>query len=199
MAVLRRRGTAPREEGGEREDASRAAGDLEAFTRLAAALEARLYRSALVLCGEREEARDLVQETLLAVYRGLPRFAGRSSPATFAGAVMLKLHRRRLRHRLRQKRTAPAPGRLPARLGGDRLPPEPFLDDAGREMVRSALAALDPRFQAVLVLKYVEELSVREIARELNLDEGTVKSRLFRAREALRRRIDASPLPRGGA
>jgi RNA polymerase sigma factor (sigma-70 family) len=160
------------------------AGQAEAFERLAARWQPRLARYAWQLLGDADGARDAVQETWLAVVRGLPRL---QDPACFRSWVLRITARRcadwiesRRRGRRRTEGLARAES-LPSR-------PETGLDDLLR--VRTALAALEPGRRALMSLFYVEGLSVAEIARVLGVPAGTVKSRLHHARERVRAALE---------
>lgn len=126
------------------------------------------------------EADDVLQETFIALADALPFFRGDSSLFTFACAIahrkVLSLIRTNAR-RARLMRAAP--------LEQGAAPRDP---SANRELSR-ALAQLRLDYREVLLLKYVEELGVAEIARILRLGEHAVESRLARARKALRNNL----------
>ncbi len=155
-------------------------GDLEAFGKLLSSVEARLFRVGLILCGEREEAKDLLQETFLAIYQSLPRFSGRSSFYTYTYRILLNLYNKTKRKQrkillpLSEDTRASTPS-----------PAEAFLKEERREKVREAIARLPGRFQEVIILRYLEELTYQQIANQLQIKEGTVKSRLFKAKRLL--------------
>ncbi len=155
-------------------------GDLDAFGELLSTIEAKLFRVALILCGEREDAKDLLQETFLAIYQSLPRFSGKSSFYTYSYRILLHLyHKMRRKH---HKILVPLLNNLIARSPS---PAASFHKKEKKERVRRAIARLPSRFQEVIILRYLEELTYQEIARNLKIREGTVKSRLFKAKKLL--------------
>lgn len=171
-------------------------GDPAAFARLVALHERLVFNLAARLLGDAEEARDLAQDVFLQVYRTLDRFEGRSSLRTWLFRIVVNhcRNRRRFWHRRRRDRALP----LDALTAGDEaaLAREgsagPFEQVARRErarLVQEALLELSFDHRAVLLLREVEGLSGGEIAGALGLPAGTVKSRLARAREALRARL----------
>jgi RNA polymerase sigma-70 factor (ECF subfamily) len=125
------------------------------------------------------DADDVMQETFIALADALPFFRGDSSLFTFACAIahrkVLSLVRTNAR-RARLMRAAPI------------SEPAPSETSSNREFNR-ALAELRPEYREVLILKYVEEASVSEIARILRLGEHAVESRLARARKGLRKSL----------
>jgi RNA polymerase sigma-70 factor (ECF subfamily) len=146
----------------------------------------RLFRAAWALCGSREDAEDLVQETYARVL---------SRPRLLRNEDDLGYLLRTLRNTfLTQKRTE---GR---RLRPDPLPDQPDLvaDPHAREPqaaveageVYAAIAGLPDDFRDVLVAVDVTGLSYRETARALRIREGTVMSRLYRARQQVVRRVE---------
>jgi RNA polymerase sigma-70 factor (ECF subfamily) len=170
-------------------------GDAQAFARLVSLHEGMVYGLAARMLGDPEEARDLAQEVFLQVYRKLSHFEGRSSLKTWIYRIVVNQcrNRRRWWRRRRRERSVgldELSAKDEARLGpGD----SPFEDVARRERARrvqDALLRLSFDHRAVLLLREVEGLSGEEIAASLGLSEGTVKSRLARAREALRRLLD---------
>jgi RNA polymerase sigma-70 factor, ECF subfamily len=132
------------------------------------------------LGGGADEADDILQETFIALADALPFFRGDSSLFTFACAIahrkVLSFIRTNAR-RARLLRAAPIT---------EDANPQPA--GADREFSR-ALAELRPEYREVLLLKYVEEVGVSEIARILRLSEHAVESRLARARKALRKSL----------
>ena len=127
-----------------------------------------------------DEADDILQETFIALADALPFFRGDSSLFTFACAIahrkVLSFIRTNAR-RARLLRAAPTTQDVTPHNAG-----------ADREFSR-ALAELRPEYREVLLLKYVEEVGVSEIARILRLSEHAVESRLARARNALRKSL----------
>ena len=173
-------------------------GDAQAFARLVALHEGMVFNLAARLLGDAEEARDLSQEVFLQVFRTLDRFEGRSSLRTWIYRIVVNQCRNRQRWWRRRRRDRSLPlqdltdaqeARLSYAQGRE---PEPLLElerrDRAREM-QAALSALSFDHRAILMLREVEGLSCEEIAVALRLPAGTVKSRLSRAREALRRRV----------
>jgi RNA polymerase sigma-70 factor (ECF subfamily) len=175
-------------------------GDAEAFARLVAVHEGMVFNLAARLLGDAEEARDLSQEVFLQVFRTLGRFEGRSSLRTWIYRIVVNQCRNRQRWWRRRRRDRSLPlqdltdaqeARLSEAPGGVNGPQQELeRRDRARE-VQEALAALSFDHRAILMLREVEGLSCEEVAGTLGLPAGTVKSRLARAREALRRRVVA--------
>jgi RNA polymerase sigma-70 factor (ECF subfamily) len=170
-------------------------GDAQAFARLVALHEGMVFNLAARLLGDAEEARDAAQEVFLQVYRTLGRFEGRSTLKTWIYRIVVNQCRNRQRwwRRRHQDRSCPIDALTPAdeaRLaeqGPSKDGPEERLERRERaRAVQSALLRLSFKHRAVLLLREVEGLSCEEIAGTLSLPEGTVKSRLSRARDALR-------------
>jgi RNA polymerase sigma factor (sigma-70 family) len=170
-------------------------GDHRAFAQLMTMHEGMVYNLATRLLGDPEEAHDLAQEVFLQVYRTIGRFEGRSSVKTWIYRIVVNQCRNRQRFWRRRKKDRSCPiedlgladeARISARPGPE---PGPFEQLERRERdqwVRAGLARLSFDHRAVLVLREVEGMSCDEIAAALGLPEGTVKSRLSRARESLR-------------
>ncbi|MFC9794244.1 SigE family RNA polymerase sigma factor [Streptomyces sp. NPDC057695] len=150
----------------------------EAFARAA---QQRLYRTAYLLCGEAETARDLTQTTLAKVYQHWRRAGAADHPHAYAKTVLtrtfLSERRRRLRDLLALTRTG----------GTD---PEPVADHTDlRVTLLAALAELPPRARAMVVLRYWEDQSVASVATLLRCSEATVKSQCSRSLARLRVRL----------
>ena len=175
-------------------------GDPAAFARLVALHEGMVFNLAARLLGDAEEARDLSQEVFLQVFRTLGRFEGRSSLRTWIYRIVVNQCRNRQRWWRRRKRDRALPLQdlteaQEARLSdGEHSGNGPLQELERRDRARAvqaALSALSFDHRAVLMLREVEGLSCEEIATALSLPSGTVKSRLARAREALRQRLTA--------
>ncbi len=172
-------------------------GDARAFERLVALHERMVYNLAARLLGDAEEARDLSQDVFLQVYRTLGRFEGRSSLATWIFRIVVNQCRNRQRwwRRRRKDRACPIEALTPAdeaRLTAAGKPDGPYEQARRREeavRVQKALEGVSFEHRAILLLREVECLSCEEIAVALGVPQGTVKSRLSRAREALRQRL----------
>lgn len=151
-----------------------------------------------------DEAEDGVQEVFVKVQRRIGTFRGEAALSTWLYQVAVNALRDHRRKQLRLKRPLPlqapagwgdsgepAEQRLPA---GVDAPPEDAARAERRALVREALDRLPQRFREVLVLRELEGWSYRDIARVLGLAQGTVESRIFRARTRLaaelRRRED---------
>jgi RNA polymerase sigma-70 factor, ECF subfamily len=138
----------------------------------------RLLRSAFSRSGNETEAQDLVQDTFLQAIRSIHRFQGRSSVYTWLHAILLNLTRHYHRDRKRivydeelASREIPAPDESPIQL------------DAGTAFsaLWGALDQLSAAHREVIVLRYYENMKIRDIARHLRISKGTVKSRLHYA------------------
>ena len=174
-------------------------GDTQAFDELMARYETRVYNLAYRLLGDAEEAYDISQETFLRVYRALPRFRGGSTLHTWIHRIVVNLcldalKKQRRRPRLVQE--APLEEEAGSESLLDRLPDETpgpetrVLSRERQSIVRQAIASLPRHHRAVLVLFDLEGLSYHEIAETLKINVGTVKSRLNRARLALKEKLE---------
>jgi RNA polymerase sigma-70 factor (ECF subfamily) len=124
---------------------------------------------------------DLVQETLLHAWRNRGQFRSEASSLTW----VLSIAKNRVRMRLRSLGSRPAFGSIDR----EELPADVVRSPEAAAAVRQALDAIDPDYAEVLVRRYLEGRSVREIADALNESEKAIESRLHRAREALRDRL----------
>jgi RNA polymerase sigma-70 factor (ECF subfamily) len=156
----------------------------------------RVQRLCLRLLGRSADAEDAAQEVFLKLFERARTFDGRARFSTWLHrlTVNLCLHRME-RERLRLARALPEDGA--ALVDPCASPAESLSRTEAREALQRLLARLSPEHRAVLVLRELEELSYQEIAAALELPEGTVMSRLARAREQLVRL--AATRPRGEA
>jgi RNA polymerase sigma-70 factor, ECF subfamily len=171
-------------------------GDPAAFARLVALHESMVFNLAARLLGQGEEARDVAQEVFLQVYRTLGRFEGRSSLKTWIYRIVVNQchNRRRFWHRRGRDREEVLDERLPAARSPEAgaWQASPYEQARSHERVRRvqrALAGLRFEQRSVIVLREIEGLTCEEVAAALGIPEGTVKSRLSRAREALREKL----------
>ncbi|MEO3975807.1 SigE family RNA polymerase sigma factor [Streptomyces sp. CAU 1734] len=147
--------------------------DLRAFVE---GRRAALYRSAYLLCGDRDEADDLVQSTLVKVVLGGRRHGRLDNIEAYARKTLVNTFIASRRRFWRRERAC---GDLPDL-------PEPAVDSDTGLLVNAALTTLTPKQRAVVVLRFWEDLSVAETARLLGLRENTVKSHTARGLAALR-------------
>jgi RNA polymerase sigma-70 factor (sigma-E family) len=155
-----------------------AAGDA-AFTEFAAASRGRLRSTAYLLCGDWERASDHVQEGLIRVYVAWPRLVRHGGELAYARKAVVSAFLDSRRKRSSTER--------PASEHSDRASAEDLAAGvADRAALMAALARLPRRQCACLVLRYFEELDVRETAAALGCSEGTVKSQTSRALASLR-------------
>lgn len=169
------------------------AGDEPAFEELIRRHERRVFRLLYRMMGNREDAEDLTQETFLSLHRYGHRFRAEARFSTFVYRVAANaaLNRRRSLGRGRARID-----KLKHRqAAGDDLPSAPRdPEDAtlGAELtghVREALDELSPSLRMPVILYDIEGLAYGEIAKVLGIAEGTVKSRIHRARQALREQL----------
>lgn len=170
-------------------------GDPEAFARLVARHESMVFGLASRLLNDSEEARDVSQEVFLQVYRALDRFEGRSRVKTWIYRIAVNQcrNRRRFWRRRAREKSCSLDAMSAAdevRLASVRCESEgPLAGVERRERaarVHAALLRLSFDHRAILLLRENDGLSCEEIAATLQIAEGTVKSRLARAREAFR-------------
>ena len=157
------------------------------FADLAVPLFDQLYNFAHWLTQDRHEAEDLVQETYAKALRG---FSGFQPGTNFRAWIFRILRNSFLTSRTGLKSTVPLEEDAPETIPSDDLSPEAMLlEQANRQSVREALDELSLPFREILLLCDVEEMSYEEIAQVLAIPQGTVMSRLHRARKALRARL----------
>ncbi len=165
-------------------------GDERAFADLVRTHQNRVVDLVFRMLGDYEEALDLAQEIFVSVHAALPRFRGDSRLSTWIFRIAknhclnrLKYLGRRERGRSTELGEVPE-SELESQLPSQR-PDEALHRDERRELVQRAIAELDEEHRLLVVLRDMEELSYHEIAAITDQPEGTVKSRLHRARAAL--------------
>jgi RNA polymerase sigma-70 factor (ECF subfamily) len=168
------------------------AGDETAAAALVAAHQRMVFALALNLLGDRDDALDLSQEVFLQVFRTLPRFRGQSALRTWIYRITINQARNRQRWWRNRRRSDQVSLDEHVRRFGDMESRHAILPDrqlATKETVAKVWQAMDrlPFDQrTALILREVDGLRYEEIAFSLNVAVGTVKSRLTRARQALR-------------
>ena len=156
--------------------------------------QARVLRFGLKMCRDSEDARDVAQDTLLAAARSVARFREASSPSTWLYTIARSFCiKKRRRSRFAPDSLVSLDGEG---AGAAREVPDPRRDPA-RELddrrlaaaLEEAIAALEPRYREILVLRDVEGLAATEVAEVTGLTVEAVKSRLHRARVQVRERL----------
>ncbi len=171
-------------------DAARS-GDREALEELLARHQSQVYRFGMKMCGDREDARDVLQDTLLAMARGVRDFRGESSISTWLYTVARSFcikKRRRSKFAPETVHSLETDLRVDAKGLADpaESPAEALVGKRIEEGLAKAIGDLEPTYREVLVLRDMEGLSAKEVAEVLGIGIDAVKSRLHRARLAVR-------------
>jgi RNA polymerase sigma-70 factor (ECF subfamily) len=154
----------------------------------------RLFRQAMLLCGDETAARDLVQETMFEAWKSVARYNGACSFFTWACSILIHCHRRSIRRR----RPIPFSWLLPlereraeaglANCADSKDSPSELAEQEERAVVlRRCLAKLPEKQRQVVYLRFYVDSSLDGIAAALGCSVGTVKSRLFNALDRLTR------------
>lgn len=171
-----------------------ATGDSQAFERLIAPYEKRLYALCLRICANREDALDCAQEVMLRIWRSIPKYRFQASLSTWCYRIATNT----CLDLLRKQKFRPSvsldalteDGFAPANETEDKSDPQAYSEaDARKRALEEGIASLPPDMRAALVLRDIQGFSYEEIADILTLPIGTVKSRINRSREKLRQSI----------
>ncbi len=178
------------------------AGIEQAYEELIERYEQQLYGMMFRLLGNQTDAADVVQEVFLKVFRTINSFREQSSLRTWIYRIAVNEahnHRRwfarhcRCEISMEEERDGSVQSRLEFTADPGRSPYDQTLDNENRSLIERALARINPVFRTAVVLRDIQNLSYEEIAEILQISLGTVKSRILRGREALRREITQRP------
>lgn len=172
------------------------AGDRDEFARLVDAYSGPIYRLALKMLGDSQDAEDVLQITFIKALQHVSEFEGRSSLSTWlyriaANEALMLLRRRRPSVSLDEEPEDDEGGSLqPLELADwTALPENNLLDAEARLHLDRAIQALPARLRAVFLLRDIEGLTIKETSEALDLTETAVKTRLLRARLNLREQL----------
>jgi len=174
--------------------------DERAFNELVEAYSPRVYRLVARILGRREDAEDMAQEVFVQVFKGIGQFRGESKLGTWIYRVAINLCKNRSkylsrRHDDKQDALDAVADRQPLNqargvTSGQINRPDHMVEGMQIEAImRRCIAELEPDFREALILRDVENLSYEEIIEITGVAEGTVKSRIHRARALLKQRV----------
>ena len=171
-------------------------GDQQAFAEIVALYQDKLYHMAFRMLGSRQEAEDVTQEAFLRVYRNLDRYDESMKFSTWIYRIATNLCIDRLRKR-KQTYSLDAESSEHEGLDGyalipgdDRTPESEMLLTETQRIVREAIETLPAKYKSVMVLRYLHDLSLQEIGEVLDMPVTTVKTRVHRGREFLRKKLE---------
>jgi RNA polymerase sigma-70 factor, ECF subfamily len=151
---------------------------------------------------DRSEAEDLAQESFVKAYRAMPSFRGDSAFYTWLYRIAINTAKNALASRRRRPLTLDLgpedgdPVELSPKLRNEDTPEALLLSEEVRGVVNEALAALPEDLRTAVMMRELDGMSYEEIAQAMDCPVGTVRSRIFRAREAIDRRL--KPIVDGG-
>ncbi len=171
--------------------------DERAFLELIQTYQLRVYKLVFRMLGRSDEAEDMAQEVFVQVFKAVGTFRGDSKLSTWIYRIAVNLCKNRMKYLSRRKaeaqdsyeNTDDRADHTGARgvTSGELARPDQLVEGYQMErLVESALLEMDPDFREILVLRDVEDLSYEELSHITGLPDGTVKSRLHRARAMLK-------------
>lgn len=175
------------------------AGEEEAFTEVVQIFQHRVFNICFRIIGNRQEAEDVAQEVFIAIFKSVAGFRGDAALSTWIYRIAVNRAKNRLKFLGRRSHdehqamedtaeAAMVDNPLSAAVPG---PDGQALGNELEGIIQDGLAQLSDDFRVILVLRDIENLSYQEIGEVVDLAEGTVKSRLFRARVALKEYIES--------
>jgi RNA polymerase sigma-70 factor (ECF subfamily) len=169
-------------------------GDKEAFYSLVQPCERGVFTAAMSILNNPADAEEVAQEAVLKAFKALPRFRGEAKFSTWLiqitineARLKLRKERRHLYESLDEQRTDEQGDYFPKDFADWReIPSEILHRKELREALKRALNSLPPKYREVLILRDIQHLSIQETAQVLGITEGSVKTRLLRARYQMR-------------
>jgi len=171
--------------------------EIRDFEEIVAKNESRIFNTIYSFVGDYDDALDLTQETFICAYRSIEKFRQESSISTWLYRIAINLCKKNYNKRKRQDSIFtgslddPETGQQIAYFASeDESAAEMLEADEEQSIVRREISALPEKHRSVIILKYLQELSYEEMADILGCSIGTVKSRLSRAKDKLKCRLE---------
>lgn len=167
------------------------AGDTNAFEELVLEYEKKVYNVALRLLGDREDAQDMTQEAFIKAFNSLESFRGDSKFSVWISRIVSNLCLDLLRSKNRRPTVSLSVedddgAQVEMDIADKSLSPDVLLEKRmTQQSLRDGLKALPDEYRAILLLREVQGLSYDEISKALDIEPGTVKSRIYRGRKKL--------------
>lgn len=173
------------------------AGDGAAYEQLIERFQTPVYNLAYRLLNDPSDASDVSQEVFIKIFRNVGHFRGESSLRTWVYRIAVNESHNRRRWLFRHRRGETgiedsfeeSESREKPLMDSGQTPFDFTMNREAQVLLEDALASINPVFRAALVLREVEDMSYEQIAEILEVSIGTVKSRIVRGREALRRNL----------
>ncbi|WP_217560896.1 RNA polymerase sigma factor SigW [Paenibacillus sp. GbtcB18] len=171
-------------------------GDRGAFEELVNLYKDKIFHLAYRMLGNKQEAEDAVQDTFLRVYNNLDRYDENQKFSTWIFRIGTNLCIDRLRKR---KPTYSLDAEMPDSEGNDfyamlaskdELPEDQIVLSETQQVIRRAIQTLPEKYKSVVILRYLHDMSLQEIGDVLGMPVTTVKTRVHRGREYLRKKLD---------
>ena len=171
-------------------------GDVNAFEELIHSYQQRIYSLAYRMTGNHEDAADISQEVIIRIYRSLGSFRGDAAFSTWVNRITVNachdaFARKNRRNEVSLDEALVTDDGMLYREIADysAIPENGYIEAESEQYLQNLILSLPPEHRMVLVLREINGLSYQEIESQLGLSMGTVKSRISRARAALRRKI----------
>jgi len=171
-------------------------GDVDAFEALVKKHQKRMLNIAYRMMGDYEEACEIVQDAFVSAHRNLKGFKGKAKFSTWLYRIVINRSKNRLNQLKTQRHREPFSIDDPLLTNDGQIAGEPASNEPSaletleekdtRQKVRECIHSLDDEFREVVILRDIQGFTYEEISDLLGIPDGTVKSRLFRAREALK-------------
>ena len=171
-------------------------GDQRAFAEIVDLYTDKLYHMSYRMTGNRQEAEDVVQDAFLRVFSNLDRYDENQKFSTWIYRIATNLCIDRLRKRKRvysldaessEHEGLDGYSMLP---GDHRTPESELMLSETQRIIHEAIGTLPPKYKSVMVLRYLQELSLQEISQVLDIPVTTVKTRVHRGREFMRKKLE---------
>ncbi len=169
-------------------------GDEVAFARLILPCREKLYLKALSAARDNDDAQDIIQDAVLSAYKNLLKFKRKSRFCTWLYAILINSIRSFFRKKKKTVILEDAEKRIadPRQLIAEKYE----LNEQSRHLI-SVINSLEEKYRTPVLLYYYEDLSYEEIADQMNIKEGTVKSRMNKARELIEKKLHESTVQEG--
>ncbi|REK71341.1 RNA polymerase sigma factor SigW [Paenibacillus paeoniae] len=171
-------------------------GDQQAFAELVDLYQDKLYHMAYRMLNNRQEAEDVVQDTFLRVYKNLDRFDEALKFSTWIYRIATNLCIDRLRKR-KPTYSLDAESQEYDGLDGysmipsdNRTPESELILSDTQRIIHQAMESLPPKYKTVMMLRYIQDLSLQEVGDILDMPVTTIKTRVHRGREFLRKKLE---------